>query len=174
MEKSAVREGLCCSSNLILNNSLKSAWTSDLRLTSGFSPILAGENTHTHLSWSEWEFVHTGMWDTHTHTFPELNENLCLFLPSALIPLGTSVFQGKRHLSCWQAADWFLVSVKCDRLMENEYYFYSTCLDKGTPCLVIKKIYLLTISETTFCVPPLTQIDMIIVIWKKRNLIEFQ
>lgn len=39
---------------------------------------------------------------------------------------------------------------------------------------MISKIFLLTISERILRVHPLTQIDMIIMMWKNINLIKFQ
>lgn len=96
-----------------------------------------------------------GMWDT--QSFLTANGNLCLIQspPSAFIPLETSLFVGKLNLSNLQAADWFLVTVKRDRWVENKYYyppvaraFYSTFWDKGTPCLVISNIFLCTPPNT--------------------------
>lgn len=82
--------------------------------------------------WAQWIQVHGD-----TETFPTVNGNLCCmqYPPSALIPLETSLFVGKLNLSCLQAADWFLVTVKCDRWVENKYY-YSPAACRGLACLV--------------------------------------
>lgn len=74
--------------------------------------------------------VDTGMWDT--QTFPTVKGNLCLMQQpsSAVIPLETRLFVGKLNLSYLQTADWFPVTVKCDRWVGNKYY-YSPAATRG-------------------------------------------